>query len=116
MLAKYDHEVGWAYCECTKVKHLVVQRAQRKPILLDIRTASLKPFYVRGFERDYLLLEAQIMAADATTVLVGEKNFFAERRIAVAGSETVTTAFDGFEGQTNRIKHVLPNAFREMCV
>lgn len=55
MLAKDNSEVIRLNGECSQIENLVVERAQGKPVLFDVRPASLKPFDVRGFETDGLL-------------------------------------------------------------
>ena len=57
MLAEHHYVVGRADGECAEIENLVVQRAQGKAVLLDVRPAGLEPLDVRGFESDYLLLE-----------------------------------------------------------
>ena len=82
--AEHDLVVLRQHGERAQVEDLVVQRAQREAVRHHVRPVGLEPLDVRGFEPDRMAAHAQVVAADAAAVLVGEQHLLPKRGIAAA--------------------------------
>ena len=75
--AKVDGEMDRAL-----VEHLVMQRAQANSVRHLIRTASLSPLNVGGFEAEGARVELQVEAADSTAEVVRPEHVDPKLRVA----------------------------------
>ena len=55
-----------------------MQRAEREPVRLDVRSVGLHPLDMRSLEVHDLAAEPQVVPADTAAVLVGEKDALPE--------------------------------------
>src|SRR6266576_2127358 len=69
------HEYLWRSiskrkCKCPKVEKLVMQGIQRNSVAFHRRSAGAVPFYVRGFQSDFYMSNAEIPTGCCTPILI----------------------------------------------
>ena len=88
MLAE-DHAVFRRFeREHAQVEELVVQRAQRQAVGLDVRPTDVMPLDVRGLQARRRVSDAQVEPADAAPLLIGTQNPLAKSWVTPATFHT----------------------------
>ncbi|KVW95571.1 hypothetical protein ABW22_10455 [Thiobacillus denitrificans] len=85
MLAEYNTKIAWVHCKRAQIEYLVMKCTKGQSVVLDIRPARLEPLDMRSFQPDSLLPQAQVVAADATPILIGAQYALAKLGITVSG-------------------------------
>lgn len=101
--------------ERASIERLVVNYAQRQPVLNDVRAASRVPLDVGGLEPKELLLYADVEAADGATALILTENLVAKCRVASGGIRTVGSIGDAV-GDTDSTADVVVQRMGEVPV
>ncbi len=78
MLAEHHAMFGRLDCERAQVEQLVVQRALRQSVGLDVRPADVVPLDVRCLQTCGREPDAEVEPADAAPVLVGSQHLLPE--------------------------------------
>lgn len=101
------------YREGTQVKDFVVEGTQGQPIGFDVRPARLKPLNMCCLKSDHLVVQPNVVAAEAAAVLIGEQYFLTKGRIATPLGCLVIEAYCR-DRQADSIQNILLNGLREM--